>query len=126
MTRAADSAPRVLVVDADPALLGLLEEWLAERGCRVFDEDSVEAGANDFDLAIVDVPFPRQRVLSQLKGVADRHPGVPILALSSTFFAGVAGAGLVARTLGVAGALPKPLARDALVEAVDRLLDAGG
>jgi len=124
MTKAADSAPRVLVVDADPALLGLLEEWLEERGLSVVADGTDEAAGNAFDLAVVDVPFPRHRILGQLKGVAERHPGVPILALSSSFFAGVAGTGLVASALGVAGVLPKPLSREALVAAVARVLDA--
>ena len=125
MPRAVDSAPRILVVDADPALLGLLEEWLEGQGFRVIAEGgSEESVRNAFDLAVVDVPFPRHRGLIQLKGVAERHPGVPILALSSSFFAGVAGTGLVARDLGVAAALPKPLSREALVAAVAKLLDA--
>jgi len=123
MSKVPDRAPRVLVVDADPALLGLLEAWLSEHGCRVVAEDGGD-GRNDFDLALVDVPFPRHRGLIQLKGVAERHPGVPILALSSSFFAGVAGTGLVARALGVAGALAKPLSQDALVAAVRKVLDA--
>ena len=124
MARAADSPRRILVVDADPALLGLLEVWLSGQGFRVVAENRDEPGRNEFDLALVDVPYPRHRGLIQLKGVGERHPGVPILALSSSFFAGVAGTGIVARAMGVAGALPKPLSRDALVAAVHRLLDA--
>jgi CheY-like chemotaxis protein len=34
MSRVRKAAPRILVVDADPALLGLLEEWLGQ-GWRV-------------------------------------------------------------------------------------------
>jgi len=124
MDRAHNSAPRVLVVDADPALLGLLEEWLDGRGYRVVPDGDDEAASDGFDLAVVDIPFPRQGGLCQLKRVAERHPGVPILALSSNFFASAAGTGLVARTLGVAGVLPKPLSREALVAAVGRVLDA--
>jgi len=124
MSRARSGARRVLVVDADPALLGLLEEWLEGQGCCVVAEDGDAPTANAFDLAVVDVLFPRHLILSQLKGVAERHPGVPILALSSNFFASVAGTGLVARTLGVAGVLPKPLSREALVAAVGKVLDA--
>jgi DNA-binding response OmpR family regulator len=120
-----NSAPRILVVDADTALLGLLEEWLGGQGCRVVREcASDDSGRNDFDLAVVDVPCPKQGGLSLLRRVAERHPGVPIIALSSSFFAGIASNGMVARALGVAGALPKPVSRDALVAAVGNLLDA--
>jgi CheY-like chemotaxis protein len=125
MTRPHNGATRILVVDADPALLGLLEEWLEGQGWRVAAEGAGDDwGRNDFDLAVVDVPFPRQGGLCQLKRVAERHPGVPILALSSNFFAGIANNGRVARALGVAGALPKPLSREALLAAVGELLDA--
>jgi len=124
MSRARNGARRVLVVDADPALLGLLEAWLEGQGCCVVSEDVDEPPGNAFDLAVVDVPFPRHCILSKLKGVAERYPGVPILALSSNFFASVAGTGLVASALGVAGVLPKPLSREALLAAVAGVLDA--
>jgi CheY-like chemotaxis protein len=115
--------PRVLVVDADPALLALLDEWLAGHGCEVVHERSSEEGAQqDFDLVVVDVPFPRQGGSDVLKRVARGNPGAPILALSSSFFAGIERTGAVARTLGVASVLPKPVTRDALIDAVDRLL----
>ena len=123
MTRAHNGAARILVVDADPALLDLLEEWLGEQGFRVVAEGEASV-RNDFDLAIVDVPFPRNGGLARLKRVAESHPGVPVLALSSNFFAGVASTGVVARALGVAGALAKPLSRDALLAAVSELLRA--
>ena len=126
MTRAAEGAPRVLVVDADPALLGLLEEWFEEQGLSVVADGTDEAAGNAFDLAVVDVPFPRQGGLCLLQRVAERHPRVPILALSSNFFAGIADTGVVARALGVAAALPKPVNRDALLAAVGKLLDVRG
>jgi DNA-binding response OmpR family regulator len=123
MTKAPESAPRILVVDADPALLGLLEEWLAGQRCQVLADGGDAAAQDCVDLAVVDVPFPRHGGLCQIKRVAERHPGVPILALSSNFFAGVASSGMAARALGVAAALPKPLSREALLAAVGKLLD---
>jgi CheY-like chemotaxis protein len=116
-------APRVLVVDADPALLALLDEWLAEHGCAVVHDRRAHDDTHDpFDLVVVDVPFPRQGAPDVLKRVASGNPGAPILALSSSFFAGIESSGAVARTLGVASVLPKPVTRDALIDAVDRLL----
>jgi len=116
--------PSVLVVDADPALLGLLEEWLGAQGLSVVEERTAsgEPLENGFDLVVVDVPFPRHCGLEALKRVAHRHPGVPILALSSSFFAGIASTGVVAQALGVAGVLPKPVGREALCAAVRKLL----
>jgi len=113
MTPQAEVA-RILVVDADPALYGLLEEWLAEEGFRVVDHDP--------DLVLVDLPRPRQAGVDLVKQLSARHPGKRLVALSSNFFAGVEANGAVARTLGVDAVLPKPLVRAALIGALQKLL----
>lgn len=112
---------RVLLIDADSALLELLQEWLGGEGCRVMREME-GADHGPFDLLLVDVPFPRHADQAVLRRVARAYPGVPVLALSSSFFAGVEAGGAVARSLGVAGVLPKPLSREALLAAVRRLV----
>lgn len=109
--------PRVLVLETDPALAELLEEWLAERGCAVARE--LRSGQVDFIVA--DVPDLRGGGARTLRPLAETHPGTPILALSSSFLAGVEGDATVARWLGVADVLAKPVTRDALLRAVDRL-----
>jgi DNA-binding response OmpR family regulator len=115
--------PRVLVIDADRATLGLLEEWLTAEGCRVVAEHAhIDSQQDGFDLAIVDVPFPRQGGLELLQRVASEYRGTPILALSSAFYASVERTGAVARTLGAAGVLPKPVTREAMIAAVRDLL----
>jgi len=113
MTPGAEAA-RILLVDADPALCGLLEEWLAQEGCRVVDRDP--------DLVIVDLPLSREAGTRLLKEYAARHRGKPLVALSSNVFAGVNASGAVASSLGVHAVLPKPLAREALVRALRSLL----
>ena len=110
---------RVLLVDADPALQGLLEEWLAALGCTV---ETAHCGRDGFDLIVVDLPSPRQGGTAGLKAVAEAHPRTPILALSSSFFPGVDTTGAVARALGVAGVLAKPVTRAGLLDALRRLL----
>ena len=116
---------RVLVIDVDSALYGLIEEWLAAAGCTVTrEQDARDAGPPD--LVIVDVPFPRQGGLEAVRRAAREHPGAPVLALSSTFLAGIEITGAVARALGVAGALPKPLTREKLLAAVSNALPAKG
>jgi CheY-like chemotaxis protein len=119
--------PSVLVVDTDRALLGLLEEWLDLCGCAVVSNQDREAccahEGHRFALVIVDVPHPRRGGIELLQRIAHEHPGAPILALSSTFFPGIDSTGAVARTLGVACVLPKPVGRESLVNAVQSLLD---
>ena len=108
------ATPRILVVDTDPALRGLLEEWLEPQGYRV-----VESG--EADLVVVDIASPRREGCGVLQRIAREHPRAPRLLLSSSIFPGVDCCGPVARDLGVAGVLPKPVSREALLDAVQRL-----
>ncbi len=115
--------PRVLVVDADPALAGLLDEWLAALGVSVDHESVAGAGSQQrYDLAIIDLPFPRQGGAERMARIAREHPDMPIIAVSAAFFPGIPPRGAVARELGVALVLPKPLSQRALFGAVGPLL----
>ena len=107
---------RILLVDAEPALAAIVAEWLAPHGWRVEGHDAGDGAA----LVIVDVPFPRQAA-GQLQRLGAVHAGTPILVLSSTFLGRIECCGVLARQLGVAGVLPKPLQRDALLAAVQQL-----
>lgn len=120
----AADAPLVLIVDVDCATAGLLAEWLAADGCRVAGACGCQRpdDAKRIAIAIVDVPFPRDGGVEHVQRLSRDYPDVPLLALSPTFFASVACTGAVARALGVAGVLPKPVNRDALISAVRRLL----
>jgi CheY-like chemotaxis protein len=69
----AASMTRVLLVDADPALAELLEEWLGAEGCAAVEERP--------DLVLVDLPFPRERRLEVLKRLGDAHPDAPVIAM---------------------------------------------
>jgi len=64
---------RVLLVDADPALAELLEEWLADEGCARVQERA--------DLILVALPYPRERGLALLSEVGDAHPDTPVVAM---------------------------------------------
>lgn len=132
MTRVPDAAERegdrgpdairILVADADCALYGLLEEWLAGSGYVLAGACAPDEEAHDgYHLIVVDLPFPRAGgdVLSQLRR---EHPGTPIIALSASFFPGVELSGVLARALGVASVLPKPVTREALIVALRHAL----
>jgi CheY-like chemotaxis protein len=122
---AAAAPRRVLLLDLEPALGALIGEWLAELGIATL---AASADAPDrlapAALAVVDVAFPRQDGARRLQALARSLAGTPVLALSPTFFAGVAANGSVARRLGVAEVLPSPVRRDDLLAAVRRLLPA--
>lgn len=115
-------AVRILVADADCALYGLLEEWLAGTRYELAGACAPDEPAHDgFDLIVVDVPFPREDI-DVLKLLRHEHPGTPIIALSSNFFPGVETSGAVARGLGVAAVLAKPLTREALLAVARRVI----
>jgi DNA-binding response OmpR family regulator len=121
------SRPSIRIANTDSATLGLLREWLSDAGYRVFAErlEQTQAGSDeDAVLTIIDVPFCRHGATEILRRVSEQHPGAPILAMSATFFSSVRSDGACARRLGVAGVVPKPISRDKLLAAVDRLVQS--
>lgn len=118
---AAATAGHALLVDADPLLACLLEEWLAAEGLATHTVPPA-GGAAACRLVIVDLPYPRRRGVDSIRAVASRHPGVPIIALSPTIFASVESCGTVSRALGVDCVLAKPTTRERLLAAVRRFV----
>jgi len=112
--------PAVLVVDADRDTLALLREWLSDAGWVVLDDATRDPNVA-VQLVLLDLAFPRHGAASVLQRMALEHQGTPVLALSAMFHASIEPRGEVARSLGVAGVLPKPIRRDTLVDAVRQL-----
>ncbi len=112
---------RILVVEPDDQILGLLERWLGEAGYSVVVESS--SGENP-DLVIIDVadPLGAEGIIASVREV---HSGA-ILLLSARFRQGMGPSSSVARQLGVTNVLPKPFTRDALLSAVSESLLSPG
>jgi DNA-binding response OmpR family regulator len=116
---------RILVVEPDNQILGLLERWLGEAGYTVVVESSLrqpQAAGNGADshLVIIDVPEPlgAEKIIESVRQV---HAGA-ILLLSARFRQGMGSSGTVALQLGVNNVLPKPFTRDELLSAVGESL----
>ncbi|HLT25419.1 MAG TPA: hypothetical protein VK047_01890 [Zeimonas sp.] len=109
--------PHVLIVGADAALFALLSEWLTAAGIRV----QHDVGAR-CDLVLVDIAFPREGGCDRLRALMSAHEGRPVVALSAAFFANVDRDDSCARRLGVTAVLPKPVAREALLDTLRPLL----
>lgn len=109
---------RILVVEPDDQILGLLQRWLGEAGYSVFAE-TAGSGA-DPHLVIVDVPDPHgaEKVVESIR---QTHVGA-ILLVSARFRQGMGSSSSVARQLGVRNVLPKPFTRDELLSAVSESL----
>src|SRR5690349_11480197 len=71
-------AVRILIADADCALYGLLEEWLAGAGYELAGACAPAPAHGGYDLIVVDVPFPRADV-DVLNMLRHEHPGTPII-----------------------------------------------
>jgi CheY-like chemotaxis protein len=111
---------KVLVVESDRATRSLFVEWLNGAGWQVVDTSSADA-AGPLSLIVLELAFLREGGLQPLAEAKLRYPGVPIVVVSPTVFASVGCCGPCATALGVAGVLPKPIARATLIEAVHRL-----
>jgi DNA-binding response OmpR family regulator len=117
---------RILVVEPNDLILGLLERWLGEAGYTVVVETSqslpqavVKGG--EPHLVIIDVPAPRsaEKIIKSVKEVL----ASPILLLSASFRQGMGSSISVSRQLGVRNVLPKPFTREELLSAVGESID---
>ena len=108
---------RILVVEPDDLILGLLERWLGEAGYSVVVETPQKPGdAEEPQLVIIDVPTPRSAE-KIIKSVRALHAS-PILLLSARLRRGTGSSHDVAHQLGVSKVLPKPFTREELLSAV--------
>ena len=114
---------RIVIIEDDPLMRSLLAEWLTAEGYCV---ESV-AGDNaqpspSVDLVIVDVYMPRCLGVERLRSARRTYPGVPIIASSGQFRAGLDCAGPAAQALGVERVMAKPFSRETLLDAVRSLI----
>ena len=116
---------RILVVEPNDLILGLLERWLGDADYEVSVASSLVRlkgmGESSPQLIIIDVPTPEtaQKLISSVREVFSS----PILLLSGTFRRGTSSSGNAARQLGVHKMLPKPFTREELLSAVSESID---
>ena len=110
---------RIVIIEDDPLMRSLLAEWLTAEGYGVESvaEDNARPSPS-VDLVIVDVYMPRWLGVERLRSARRAYPGVPIIASSGQFRAGLDCAGPAAQALGVERVMAKPFSREALLRAV--------
>jgi DNA-binding response OmpR family regulator len=108
---------RVLIIEPDDLIRGLIVRWLTEPG-YILTADASQS--NGIGLVIADVPNPAQAdaALQDLRARYD----APILAISARFGREHAASKGAARRLGVARVLPKPFTCEELLAAVQDCL----
>ena len=101
----------------------LLEEWLSDAGYRVLAATPREAECTRAaDLVIVSVYMPKHTGALLVRKIQAAHPGTPLIALSGQFRSDLSSVGATADALGVQQVIAKPLAREALLQAVRAMI----
>ena len=122
---------RIVIIEDDPLMRSLLAEWLTAEGYGVESVAGDKARPSpSVDLVIVDVYMPRWLGVERLRSARRAYPGVPIIASSGQFRAGLDCAGPAAQALGVERVMAKPFSRETLLDAVRsviglRVVDTG-
>ena len=115
---------RILLVEDNRPLIGIIEKRLSEEGysvdsCIDGDEGMGFAGSYDYDLAILDIMLPKISGFEILKAIKSRNPLTPVLLLTAKDSVSDKVAGLDA---GADDYLVKPFAFDELLARVRALL----
>ncbi len=120
-------ADRILVIDDDPIVRGMLAEMLRREGYEVDEAEDGRAGMKQFRerpsaLVITDVLMPEQEGLETL--IQLRHSGqaVKVIAISGGGRVGPDAYLNSARTLGADAILAKPFGREELLGVVTKVL----
>jgi DNA-binding response OmpR family regulator len=112
---------RILVIEPDDLILGLLERWLGEAGYAVIVEEAQNfrralREEREPNLVIIDVPRPRDAG-TIIQSIRQVYAG-PILLLSARFRRGTSASNHVACQLGVRKVLSTPFTRGELLSSV--------
>ena len=120
------TAPYVLIVDDDPALLQALPEALRLRmsGLTVDTADSASAaldriGARDYDAIVTDIKMPGMDGLALLSVIRERRPGTPTLLITGH---GEGDLGQRAMEGGAFEYISKPIDRDSFIASLERAI----
>jgi CheY-like chemotaxis protein len=118
---------RIVVIEEDSVMRGLLVEWLSAEGYSVRASTTGESLVHDqADLVIVDVYMPRHKGAERLRTVKAAHPQTPMIAISGQFRPGLAGPCTAAETLGVRQVIAKPFSQADLLAAVHGVIGPAG
>lgn len=109
----------IAIFEGDAPVRRLMTEWLTGEGYHVTNASADDARSIDgIVLIVVDLFMPRRFAAEQLQKARTAYPGVPIVAISGQFGAGVRCEGPAARALGVERVVAKPFDRRTLLHAV--------
>jgi len=122
-----DDKPGILVVDDDAIMRDLIADWLEAAGYAVRKFDGCHAGAAALEaarpaLVVSDMWMPGPRGAEAIRWIHQRHPGLPLIAISGHFGSGQGCSEREALGAGAARVFAKPVKRAELLGAVAELI----
>ena len=78
----------ILVVDDEQSILGILEQYLSERGYEVVTAENGSSAlercsSREFDIALIDLKLPDQNGLELMSLIKERQPGVHCIVMTA-------------------------------------------
>jgi DNA-binding NtrC family response regulator len=122
-----DDKPGILVVDDDAIMRDLIGDWLEAAGYAVRKIGDCHTGAAALEtarpaLVVSDMWMPGPRGAEAIRWIHQRHPGLPLIAISGHFGSGQGCSEKEALGAGAARVFAKPVKRTALLAAVAELI----
>src|SRR5207302_9126535 len=109
--RPAGALSSIVIIEEDDLMRGLLTEWLSAAGYAILGRSPNGSAPAPPDLVIVNLYMPRQAGVDVVRSVQQAHPGIPVIAISAQFRAGLDSSWWAARALGVRQLIAKPFTR---------------
>lgn len=121
---------KILVVDDDPSILGLISDVLTGEGYKVItarSADEAMASANEtIAVLICDIIMPHQTGLELISKLRDMYSNIGIIAISGGISGKLSEHYLKsAQVFGANAVLPKPFTNSELISYVDDLVKNG-
>jgi DNA-binding NtrC family response regulator len=122
-----DDKPVILVIDDDAIMRDLIADWLEAAGYAVRKLGDCRAGASALEaarpaLVVSDMWMPGPRGADAIRWIHQRHPGLPLIAVSGHFGSGQGCSEKEALGAGASRVFAKPVKRAALLDAVAELI----
>jgi two-component system, cell cycle sensor histidine kinase and response regulator CckA len=120
------ASTKILIVDDDESVRRLLRNMLTAAGYGVWEAANGRQAANhiasneDVDLVLTDLVMPEQEGLELIRELGSRRPTLKVIAMSGAFDGDFLP---IAKNLGAAATLRKPVAREDLLRVVGEVLN---
>ena len=121
------SAAHILVIDDDPLVRLIGSQMLTQAGYRVSvaedgDDGIKQIAARPFDLVVTDLIMPNKEGVETIREIKERWPETPVIAISSGGQLDVGFYLPLAKAMGAAAVLQKPLRTETCLPLVEETL----